>query len=121
MRKILTATMAALSLGGAVAATALPAQAEPHWHVGEGWRGGWHDGYRSDGAGVAFAAGILGLAAGAAIANDRPYHYDRGYDDRGYYAGPAYGYGGYDTCVSHRRVWDPYYGGNVIRSFRYAC
>jgi hypothetical protein len=119
MRKILTAGLAALTLGGAVAGAAVPAQAEPHG----GWRGGgWHGGgWRGDGAGLAVAAGILGLAAGAAIASDHPHYYG----GPGYYAAPGpyygYGYGGYESCVSHRRVWDPYMGGYVIRSFRYAC
>ena len=42
-----------------------------------------------------------------------------------YYYGPGYydGYDGYDgpSCVSTRRVWDPNYGGYVIRHVRYAC
>jgi hypothetical protein len=115
MRKILTAGLAALTLGGAVAGAAVPASAAPYgyWHGG-GWHGG---GWRGDGAGVAVAAGILGLAAGAAIASDHPHYY---YGGPGYYAGPGYGYG-YATCIGQHRVWDPYYGGYVIRSFRYAC
>jgi hypothetical protein len=118
MRKIVTAALAALTLGGSVAATAVPAQAYPHdgWHGGGHWHGG--GGWRGDDAGLAVAAGVLGLAAGAAIASDRPYYYDRPYYGRAYYGGPYYGYG---ACVSHRRVWDPYYGGYVVRSFRYAC
>jgi hypothetical protein len=72
--------MATPTHSGAVAATAVPTQAEPDWHGGDDWQvGSWHGGYRSDGAGVAVAAGILGLAAGAAIANERPCYYDRGY------------------------------------------
>jgi opacity protein-like surface antigen len=123
MRKILTAAMAALTLGGAVAATAVPAQAEPHWHGGGGWHGGWHGGgWRGDDdAGLAIAAGVLGLAAGAAIASDHPHYYGGYYGRPAYYAPDPYYDGGYETCVSHRRVWDPYYGGYVVRSFRYAC
>jgi hypothetical protein len=114
MRKILTAGLAALTLGGAVAATAVPAQAYPygHWHGG-----GWHGGGWGGGPGVAVAAGILGLAAGAAIASDHPHYYG----GPGYYAPGPYYDGGYATCIGQRRVWDPYYGGYVIRSFRYAC
>jgi len=116
MRKIVTATMAALTLGGAVAATAFPAEAYPHdgWHGG-GWHGG---GWRGDDAGMAVAAGVLGLAAGAAIAGDHPHYYGGYYGGPAYY-GPGHYYGG--SCVSHRRVWDPYYGGYVVHSFRYAC
>lgn len=112
MRKVLTAGLAALTLGGAVAATAVPAEARP-------WHGGWHDGYHGDGAGWAIGAGLLGLAAGVAIA-DRPHYYGYG---PGYYARPYY-YGGpygYATCVAPRRVWDPYYGGYVVQRVRYAC
>lgn len=114
MRKVLTAGLAALTLGGAVASTAVPAQAAP-WHGG--YHGGWHHG---GGAGWAVGAGLLGLAAGVAIADSsHPHYYDYGpgYYDGGYYGGPYYG----GSCVSHRRVWDPYYGGYVVRSFRYAC
>ena len=121
MRKILTAGLAALTLGGAVAATAVPANAEP-WHGGGyhggGWHGGgWHGGYRGDGAGWAVGAGLLGLAAGVAIA-DSNHHY---YGGPGYYADGYYGGPGYASCIGERRVWDPYYGGYVVRSFRYAC
>src|SRR5271155_821511 len=103
MRKVLTAAMAALTLGGGVAATAVPAQAAPWgggWHGG-GWHGGgWHGG----GPGPAIFAGNAGLAIGAAIANNHPY-YGPGYYD-GYYGGP-YGYG---ACYGPTRVWDPYVG-----------
>jgi hypothetical protein len=117
MRKVLTAGVAALTLGGAIAGAALPADAAP-WHGGYhgGYYHGGHGGWRGNGAGVAVAAGILGLAAGAAIADSHPYYYG----GPGYYAGPGYGYG-YGSCVSRREVWDPYVGGYVVRSFRYAC
>jgi hypothetical protein len=112
MRKVLTAGLAALTLGGALVATAVPAQAYPYggWHGG-GWHGGgW-------GPGAAVAAGVLGLAVGAAIADQPHYYYGPGY-----YAPPppAYGYG-YGACYARHRVWDPYYGGYVIRGYRYAC
>jgi hypothetical protein len=89
---------AALSL----VAAATTASADPyryrHHHSGRG----------GDVATAAIAAGIVGLAVGAAISDndhrDRRY-YDRGYSDRRYYAPPPprYGYGyGYGPR--------PYYG-----------
>jgi hypothetical protein len=111
MRKFLTAAAAALTLVGGGLATAQPAAAAP-WHGGY-WRGGGHWG-----AGGAVAAGILGLAVGAAIASPH-YDYGPGY----YYGGPAYGPGpyAYGTCYARQRVWDPYAGAYVIRSVPYAC
>jgi hypothetical protein len=103
MRKIVTAAVAALTLGGAAAATATPASAQS-WRGGgydHGYRGGWgHGGWGRGGwgPGAAVGAGILGLAVGAAIA-DHPRAY----------ATPAYGYGyGYAPCGGLR--WDPYLG-----------
>ena len=108
MRKVLTAGLAALTLGGAIAATAVPADAAP-WHGGwHGGYGGYHGGWHGGGAGWAVGAGLLGLAAGVAIADNSHPHY---------YGGPGY----YASCIGQRRVWDPYYGGYVVRSFRYAC
>ncbi|CAN7422464.1 hypothetical protein LJR225_002734 [Phenylobacterium sp. LjRoot225] len=139
MRKTLTAALAALTFGGAVAATAQPAAARPH--------GGWnHGGYRYDhrhrhhgnDAGVAIAAGVVGLALGAALASDsgRRGYYDGGYRrSYGYssYYGPGYGYSsyydpgygyyddGYRVCESSRLVWDPYIRRRVEVRSRYAC
>jgi hypothetical protein len=110
MRKVLTVGLAALTLGGALAAAAAPADAAAYGWRGGAWRGG---GWRGGGPGLAVAAGILGLAAGAAIADSQPHYYGPAY-----YPGGPYGYA---ACVGHRRVWDPYYGGYVVRSFRYAC
>jgi hypothetical protein len=101
MNKILTGALAALSLAGALAATATPAAADDHhWRGGgryEGYRGyggGWRGdrGWRGDGA----AAALIGLAAGAALAGG------------GYYAPPAYYYG--PPCRIEMR-WNPYWGG----------
>jgi hypothetical protein len=119
MRKALTAAMAAITLGGAVCATAAPAEAQHY-------RGGYYGGYRHhrDNGGAAVAAGVLGLALGAAIASDHGYghsYYNRGY---GYYGGPAYydyGPGYYRTCVTTRWVWDPYIGRRVPVRESYAC
>ena len=87
MRKILTATAAALALGGVTLGAAAPAEARYH------------------GGGTAVAAGILGLAAGAAIASSGPRYY---YDEPAYYAPPppppGYYYDG-PYCRSDWR-WD---------------
>ena len=114
MRKIITAGLAALTLAGGLGAASANAQE---------WRGGHHHG----GSGAAVAAGIAGLAIGAAIASsshdryyDRGYAYDRDYGDyrSGYYYGPpARAYEDYDgrsyydrrRCVT-RTVWNPYWG-----------
>ena len=116
MKKILTAALAALTLGGAVAATATSAEARPYggWHGGGGYYhgGGWHGGgWRGGGAGWALGAGLAGLAVGAALA-------DQSYYGPGYYYGPPPAYG---VCFAPRRVWDPYYGGWVVQNVRYPC
>lgn len=119
MRKALTAAMAAITLGGAVVATAAPAEARPHG----GYYGGYYGGhYRHDNTGAAVAAGVVGLALGAALASNSHSYYDRGYYAPGYYA-PGYYYGGYGyrTCESTRWVWDPYIGRRVPVTSRYAC
>jgi len=138
MRKVLTAGLAALALGGSVAATATSAEAQRgnwhgsvghaggSWHGGSGWHGGDRGGWRGgrdddDDWGWSLGAGLAGFALGATLA-DRPYY--NGYYDYGpgyYYYGPGYYDYGDRTCVGHRRVWDPYYGGYVIRRFYYDC
>ncbi len=126
MRRSLAAAMAAITFGGAVAATAAPAEARPY-------RGDYGRRHHNNDAGVAIAAGVVGLALGAAIAgnnNSRSY-YDRGYG-RGYgrayapaYAyGPGYGYGPpprYRVCQSRERVYDPYIGRSVVIRRDYPC
>jgi hypothetical protein len=119
MQKSLAAAMAALTFGGAVAATAVPAEARPHYN-------GYYD-YRhhsGNGAGTAIAAGIAGLALGAALSSSSHgnsyarggYAYDRGYYPRGYvYERP------YRVCESERWVYDPYIGRRVPIIERYAC
>jgi hypothetical protein len=126
MRKALTAAMAAITLGGAALATAAPAQAQHHgggYHGGGGYRGGYGGHYGRGNGGAAVAAGVVGLALGAAIASN-----NHGYYDRGYYGAPAYAYGygpgygyGYRTCETTRWVWDPYYGRRVPVREAYAC
>ena len=120
MKKFVTAAMAALTVGGAVAAAAVPAQAQ-YWRGG-GYHGGYYGGYHhhhgSD-AGPAIAAGVLGLALGAAIANNGHSHY---YYDRPYYGGYYdYGYYGPRWCESTRWVWDPYIGHRVPVRERFEC
>jgi hypothetical protein len=102
IKKIATAAVAALTLGGAIAGAATPAAAQG-FHGGYGYHGGGYHGGRGWGAGAAVGAGILGLAVGAAIA-DHP-HYAPGYYAPAY--GYGYGYGG--PCRPHLR-WDPYIG-----------
>lgn len=130
MNKFLTAAVAALTIGGAVAAS-VPASAQQHgnWHGGNGGAhnggggGGWHGngggnwrggGYRGGGYhnGNAVAAGIAGLAIGAALANSGNGYYGGNYYYGGpppaYYNGPSY-YSYYDQCHSEWR-WDRYRG-----------
>ena len=128
MRKILAASVAALTFAGAVAATA-PAEARPYGHYR------YYHRHHDNDAGVAIAAGVVGLALGAALASDsgRSGYYNRGYYSRpyydGYYGRPYYGgyggYGAYDggyaVCTSRRLVWDPYIRRRVEIVDRYAC
>ena len=124
MRKLLTAGLAALTLGGSMAAVSVPADAAPHGggfgHAGGGGFGHGGGGYRGGGGGYwrggrwygyGVGAGLAGFALGAALAD--PYYYGGYYD--GYYGPGPYG------CVVDRRVWDPYVGHYVIRPVRYAC
>lgn len=130
MRKLLTAAMAAITLGGAVAATATPAAARPHGYYGGGYYGGGYYGGRyygghhhhGDAAGAAVVAGIAGLALGAALAdNGSRYsrvYYGPAYDyDYGYVYGPPR----YRICEGSHWAWDPYIGRNVLVRDRYAC
>ena len=100
--KAVTGLVAGAALLGAVASAA---EARPWRGGGYGHHGGYGH-YRGGGwgPGAAIGLGVLGLAAGAAIASDR--NYDRGYYNRGYYydvppppppppAYYGYGYGGY--------------------------
>jgi hypothetical protein len=134
MRKSLAAAMAAITFGGAVAATAAPAEARDYRHRGDYYGGRRH--HNNNDAGVAIAAGVVGLALGAAIAGSN--NNSGGYYNRGYYnQPPAYGYGrghrGYDggyaygyapryrICQSRERVYDPYIDRSVVIRREYAC
>ena len=120
MRKLLTAGLAALTLGASVLATTAPATAAPfhgfsgHGFSGHGFSGYRGYGYRGYGAGPAIAAGIFGLAIGAAIADSGPRYYGPG--PYAYGPGPYY-----DSCYAPQRVWDPYAGRYVIEQVPYAC
>ena len=125
MRKTLTAAMAALTFGGAVAASAVPAQARDYNNRYYG--GDYRRDNRSNDAGVAIAAGIVGLALGAALTsgNQNTGYASYGYAQRPYYGPDAYngGYygGGYRTCESRRWVYDRYLRRDVQIVSRYAC
>jgi hypothetical protein len=120
MRKALTAALAAITMGGAVLATAAPAEAQhSRGHYG-GYHGGGHY-YRHGNGGAAVAAGVVGLALGAAIASNHNGYYDRGYYGGPYASGYGYGYPAYRTCVTTRWVWDPYVGRRVPVREPYAC
>ena len=93
-RKTITASLAALTLGGAVLATATPAAA---WG-GYGYGYGWHHGYGWGGPGV--AAGVIGGLALGAIAASQPY---------------------YGACVARTPVYDPYGNFAGYRRVRVAC
>jgi hypothetical protein len=114
MRKLMTAAMAAITLGGAIAATAAPAEAQPR-HYYRYDRG-------HDRTGAAVAAGVAGLAIGAALAGS---NHNRGYYNNGYYGGGGYAYDrGYyapRVCESNHWVFDPYIGRRVLVRDRYRC
>ena len=78
-----------MTFGGAVAATAAPAQAREYRHYG-GYDNRYYGRHRGNDTGVAIAAGVAGLALGAALASNGN-GYSRGDASRGsssgYYAG----------------------------------
>jgi Ni/Co efflux regulator RcnB len=141
MRKFLTTALAAAMLAGPILAAATPASADRYRD--HGYR---HHRKDSDKAAIAVAAGIAGLALGAALSsrsNGRP-TYSSGYSTRSYpysngydydprddsYGGEYYGRGyGYDdsyrrapaVCTTTERVYDRYSGRRVMVERRYAC
>ena len=103
MKKILTGALAALTVGGVVLGGSSTASAR-EWHGGGG------------NAGAAVAAGIAGLAIGAALASNNHGYYDRGYYGSSYgpaYYAPAYGYG-YRHCRLETR-WSRWGGYERVR------
>ena len=111
MNRILTAAVAALTIAGSVAAVAGPAQAEPYRYYNR------HKSNNND-AGIAIAAGIVGLAIGAAVAssnnNNRNSSYDTGYYQQGYNSGY-----GYDNSYYNNGYQQPYYGGGYNTTYSY--
>ena len=106
MKRIVTGALAALTIGGALAASTVPASADPRGHWDGGGRGGWrgdHDGWRGDRGGDALGAGLVGLALGAALTGGSGYGYAPGY----YYPPPYYAV---PRCRVEMR-WDPRWGG----------
>ena len=100
MNKILTGSLAALTLGGVVLGGATEASAR-----------GWD--HHGGGGGAALAAGIAGLAIGAALASGdhgyyapAPAYYGR--PAPAYYDGPGYD-SNYRTCRAEWR-WSPRWG-----------
>ena len=143
MRRSLTAAVAALTVCGTVAA--LPAQAQSYGYYGNGYDNGHSHRNRSN-TGAAVAAGVVGLALGAALAsssnrsrggytsnsyyggNGGSYYGDSDGSDRyrgqSYYADDWDGYGssrGYQVCQTSRWVYDPYIGRRVQVRSTYAC
>ena len=107
MNKILTGALAGLTAAGALAAS-VPASARD-WN---------HRSYHHNNSGAAVAAGIAGLAIGAALASGSDGYYGGGY----YYGRPAYYYSpppsyyvgptyySYDHRCHTQWRWDPYWG-----------
>ena len=101
MRKFVFAGMAALTLAGVLSAGSASAESDHRGYNRHGDRDG----------GAAVAAGIAGLALGAALSDDGRGRYAEGY----YYGPPAYaydyyygtGYYGPRRCTT-REVWDSY-------------
>jgi hypothetical protein len=91
MRKMITMATAGLALAASTLAATAPVDARPYGGRGYyGGRGHYYGGrgyHHGNGAAVAVGAGLLGLAAGAAIASRPSYGYSY-YDAPAYYAPP---------------------------------
>jgi hypothetical protein len=99
--------------GLAVLAAPLTASAEPYGHGRDGGRevrGDYGRGYY--GGGAALAAGVAGLAIGAAIADQGGYGYAPAY---GYAPPYEYGYGYAPRCFWQSQPYRTYYGDIAYR------
>jgi hypothetical protein len=95
LKKTIAGSLAALTVGLALAGAAAPASAQPLYHGGMhgGMHGGWHGGHGFGGRGwgPVAALGVAGLVAGAIVASQGPY---------------------YNDCTGYRPVYDGY--GNYV-------
>jgi hypothetical protein len=100
--------------GLAMLAAPLAASAEPYGRDGGGWghRGDYGRGYDRDVGGAALAAGIAGLAVGAALADRGDYGYAPAY---GYAPSDDYGYAYGPRCFWRTQPYRTYYGGVAYR------
>ena len=135
MRKSLTAAVSALVIGGMAASVAVPAQAQYRYNDQ------YYDRRDDNDAGVAIAAGVIGLAIGAMLGssssnsryNSYGYNSGYGYNNYGYnnygygspygYSNQRYGYG-YNQpriCQSVEQRRDPYTGRIVSYRRSYYC
>ena len=94
MRKIIATGLAAATLLGGVSIGSTASAQYRHY-------------YHHDNSGAAVAAGIAGLAVGAALADSNRGYYNGGYYDGGYYARPYGYYYGRPRCRTYT-TWDPY-------------
>jgi hypothetical protein len=106
LRKVAISTVAALTLGAGVTATATPSAAQgwhgPGWHGG-GWHGAyWRGGYWGGGWGGPVAAGVLGGLALGALAGTA-YAYGPGYYGGCYVQNQA-AYDGWGNFVGYQPV-----------------
>ena len=92
---ILKRAMLGLTAAASVAVVAAPAEAQSRYYRD----------HRGNNAGAAIAAGVVGLAVGAALASNRRGYDDRGHYDNGYYDRGHYNRGYYDQGY-HNRSYD---------------
>ena len=94
-KKAVLGTALAATVAAGLLAGAAPAEARP-----------WGYDHHGDGAGIAVAAGLIGLAAGAAIASDRGPYVEQA--PVGYYAPPPVAYAAPAGCYNAYPGYDGY-------------